>query len=55
MDKEVFLECVREGVELIKMYIELGYMIRFIFYRDVDGIMVGVIFVKVVVREGGIF
>lgn len=55
MDKEAFLERVREGAELIKMHIELGHTIRLISHRDADGITAGAILAKAVAREGGTF
>ena len=55
MDREAFLERVREGAELIKMHIELGHTIRLISHRDADGITAGAILAKAVAREGGSF
>ena len=55
MDKNAFLERVREGAELIKMHIELGHTIRIISHRDADGITAGAILAKAVAREGGSF
>ncbi|RLF81554.1 single-stranded DNA endonuclease, partial [Thermococci archaeon] len=55
MDKNAFLEKVREGAELIKMHIELGHSIRIISHRDADGITAGAILAKAIAREGADF
>jgi RecJ-like exonuclease len=55
MDKNAFLEKVREGAELIKMHIELGHTIRLISHRDADGITAAAILAKAIAREGGSF
>ncbi|MCD6559508.1 MAG: DHH family phosphoesterase [Palaeococcus sp.] len=55
MDKNAFLEKVREGAELIKMHIELGHTIRIISHRDADGITAGAILAKAIAREGAQF
>ena len=52
MDKNAFLDKVREGAELIKMHIELGHTIRVISHRDADGITAGAILAKAIAREG---
>ncbi|NJE25755.1 DHH family phosphoesterase [Thermococcus sp. MV5] len=52
MDKNAFLDRVREGAELIKMHIELGHTIRIISHRDADGITAGAILAKAIAREG---
>ncbi|HDG63766.1 MAG TPA: DHH family phosphoesterase [Thermococcus sp.] len=55
MDKNAFLEKVREGAELIKMHIELGHTIRIVSHRDADGITAGAILAKALAREGADF
>jgi len=55
VDREAFLERVREGAELIKMHIELGHTVRLISHRDADGITAGAILAKAIAREGGSF
>ncbi|MFA4641282.1 DHHA1 domain-containing protein [Pyrococcus kukulkanii] len=52
MDKEGFLDKVREAVETVKVHIELGHTIRIISHRDADGITAGAILVKALSREG---
>ncbi|AEC51510.1 putative ss-DNA-specific exonuclease recj related protein [Pyrococcus sp. NA2] len=52
MDKEGFLEKIREAVELVKFHIELGHTIRIVSHRDADGITAAAILAKALLREG---
>ncbi|HII61583.1 DHHA1 domain-containing protein [Pyrococcus horikoshii] len=55
MDKEGFLEKIREAVDLVKFHIELGHTIRIISHRDADGITSAAILAKALAREGAKF
>ncbi len=55
MDRDAFLERVREGAELIKMHVELGHTIRLISHRDADGITAGAVLARALAREGANF
>uniref|UniRef100_UPI000CDFF508 Uncharacterized protein n=1 Tax=Pyrococcus furiosus (strain ATCC 43587 / DSM 3638 / JCM 8422 / Vc1) TaxID=186497 RepID=UPI000CDFF508 len=55
MDKEGFLNKVREAVDVVKLHIELGHTIRIISHRDADGITSAAILAKALGREGASF